>query len=488
MENTNLAISFALDTDSYKWSHSEQLPAGVQFASSYCSARSDKEYRASIFFGLQAELRNIVANPLTREQVEEARDIAMAHSGTFPYEQFMRIVNEHGGLPPVSISALPEGTLVPNHVPYYQVRNTAPGFAELGQFMETRLLRAVWYATAVATLSWHIKQDLRAFLNRTCDDPESAVKFMLHDFGARGASSVQTAALGGMAHLVNFLGTDTVPALVAAHRYYDETAAGFSIPAMEHFTVTSWGRDREADAYSNMIDKFGGEGRVYACVSDAYDIYNAVDNIWGKQLKEKVLSKGGRVVIRPDSGDPVSVVLYCVKSLAASFGVNVNSKGFKVLHPSVRVIQGDGVNRDSIIAILRALELHGFSAENVAFGMGGALLQATNRDVLGHAQKASAVTNGREAWTGIMKDPITASSKKSLKGHLAVVRNESGILEVIQSSELGARENILRTVYEDGKLFNEQTFSEVRAAAEAGAELAKRFAQPYAHNTDLIVL
>ncbi|HDW3906971.1 TPA: hypothetical protein RMT47_005219, partial [Escherichia coli] len=241
-----------------------------------------------------------------------------------------------------------------------------------GQFLETRLLRATWYATAVATLSWSIKQDMRAFLNRTCDEPEAAVKFMLHDFGARGASSAQTAALGGMAHLVNFMGTDTVPALVAARRYYDESVAGFSIPAMEHFTVTAWGRDNEARAFSNMIDQFGGEGRVYACVSDAYDIYNAVDNIWGKQLKDKVLSKGGRVVIRPDSGDPVSVVLYCVKSLAESFGTTTNSKGFKVLHPSVRVIQGDGVNRDSIIAILRALELHGFSAENVAFGMGGA--------------------------------------------------------------------------------------------------------------------
>lgn len=400
----------------------------------------------------------------------------------------MQIVNEHGGLPPVSISALPEGTLVPNHVPYYQVRNTAPGFAWLGQFLETRLLRATWYATAVATLSWSIKQDMRAFLNRTCDEPEAAVKFMLHDFGARGASSAQTAALGGMAHLVNFMGTDTVPALVAARRYYDESVAGFSIPAMEHFTVTAWGRDNEARAFSNMIDQFGGEGRVYACVSDAYDIYNAVDNIWGKQLKDKVLSKGGRVVIRPDSGDPVSVVLYCVKSLAESFGTTTNSKGFKVLHPSVRVIQGDGVNRDSIIAILRALELHGFSAENVAFGMGGALLQATNRDVLGHAQKASAITNGREAWTGIMKDPVTAQSKKSLKGHLAVVQSDEGILEVIQSSELGGRENMLRTVYKDGVLYNEQSFSEVRERAEASSSLFKRFAVPHAHSTDLIVM
>ncbi|MGF3911411.1 hypothetical protein ACQX8X_14100, partial [Staphylococcus aureus] len=181
-------------------------------------------------------------------------------------------------------------------------------------------------------------------------------------------------------------------------------------------------------------------------------------------------------------------VLYCVKSLAESFGTTTNSKGFKVLHPSVRVIQGDGVNRDSIIAILRALELHGFSAENVAFGMGGALLQATNRDVLGHAQKASAITNGREAWTGIMKDPVTAQSKKSLKGHLAVVQSDEGILEVIQSSELGGRENMLRTVYKDGVLYNEQSFSEVRERAEASSSLFKRFAVPHAHSTDLIVM
>lgn len=479
---------FASDTDSYKWSHSEQLPESTVYTSSYAEARSDENFRVSVFNGLQGELRSIVENPLTLEQVEEANEIAIAHSGSFPYEQFKRMVNVHGGLPPVRIEALAEGTVVPNHIPYYQVKTTDKTMPWLGQFMETRLLRAVWYPTAVATLSWHIKQDMRAFLDRTCDDPEEAVKFMLHDFGARGASSAQSAAIGGLAHLINFYGTDTIPAIYAARRIYDTKEAGFSIPAMEHYTVTSWGRDREASAYANMIDRFGGPGKKYACVSDAYDIYNAVDNIWGKQLKEKVLAKGGTAVIRPDSGDPTSVVLYCVRSLAKSYGYTTNSKGFMVLHPSVRIIQGDGVNRESILSIMRALEINGFSVENVAFGMGGALLQQTNRDVLGHAQKASAISDGHEPWVGICKDPVTARQKASKKGRFAVVQGDDFSYECISRADLGDRKNLLRTVYSDGVLLNQTTLAEIRERADAARTMISRWAVPHSADTSCIVL
>lgn len=484
-----LTIPFAADTDSYKYSHPEQLPESLRYASSYGEARSDSEYRVSVFNGLQAQTVNMVNNPLTVGEVEEARDIAVAHSGEFPFEAMMRIATVHKGLPPVTIQALPEGTVVPNRIPYYQVTNHDSSMPWLGQFMEDQLLRAVWYPTAVATLGWHIKQDMREFLERTCDNPEEAIKFMLHDFGARGASSVETAARGGFAHLINFYGTDTIPALYAAKRLYNSTNVAWSIPAMEHFTVTAWGRENEALAYANMIDKFGGEGKKYACVSDAYDIFNAVDNIWGKQLKAKVLEKGGTAVIRPDSGDPTSIVLYCLKSLAKSYGYTTNSKGFAVLHPSVRIIQGDGVNRDSIISILRAMELNGFSAENVAFGMGGALLQATNRDVLGHAQKASAITSGHTGWIGIAKDPVTARQKVSKKGRLAVVKSEENLFECIQENALTVRQvNQLRDVYNMGKLSNLQTLDDLRANADSIRGIASRFAVPYKHDTATLVV
>lgn len=395
------------------------------------------------------------------EQVEYAASRIQAHGLPFPKAAFKRIVEVHKGLPPVRIEALPEGTVVPNRVPLYQVVNTDPTMPWLPQFLEQSLLRAVWYPTTVATLSWHIKQDLRAFLVMTCDDPEGELPFRLHDFGGRGASSEESAALGGMAHLVNFMGTDTVQALEAAREFYGEDVAGFSIPAMEHFTVTAWGREGEADAYANMIEQFGGEGRIYACVSDAYDIYNAVDNIW-RDLKPLVLAKGGRLVIRPDSGDPVSVVMHCVQSLARSYGTTVNKKGYMVLNPAVRVIQGDGVNRDSIRAILTALQINGYSAENVAFGMGGALLQGVGRDDLGFAQKASAISVDGETWIGIAKDPVTARQKQSKKGRQMVFVNQWGNLEAGVMDSV-ATPNQLRVVYENGTLVNETTFAEVRA-------------------------
>jgi len=463
-----MTYNFALDTDSYKYSHYLQLPQSLRNVSSYAEARSDEVFKKSMVFGLQAWLRKIRANPLTMEQVDYARGVAMRHSGYFPYAEFKRIVEVHKGLPPVSIQALPEGLVVPNRVPLYQVMSTDPLIPWIGQFVETSLLRALWYPSTVATLSWHIKQDLRKWLERTCDSPEAELMFRLHDFCARGASSEETASLGAMAHLVNFMGSDTMGGIEAADKFYDEPlAAGFSIPAMEHFTVCSWGQEFEADAYANMIENFGGEGKVYACVSDAYDLHNAVDNIWGKQLKGQVLEKGGRVVIRPDSGDPVSEVMYTVRSLANSYGYTTNKKGYSVLHPAVRVIQGDGVNRVSINSICTALEINNFSIENVAFGMGGALLQGINRDTLGYAHKASAVTNGLSGWTGIAKNPATARQKVSKKGRQIVYANDMGTITSAVAGSVIAYHNYLEPVYENvmgsDQVLREMTYAQVRA-------------------------
>jgi nicotinamide phosphoribosyltransferase len=455
---------FAADTDSYKYTHGPQLPENLGYATSYMEARTDDTFTHSMVVGEQAKIKKVIESPLTMAEVDDLNDLITMHCGYFPYDEFKRVVNVHGGLPPVRIQVLPEGLVVPNRIPHYQITTEDPELPTIGQFMETNFLRA-WAPSAVGTLSWYIKQDLRQFLERTCADPAAVLPFMLHDFGGRGATSEESAAIDGMAHLVNFMGTDTVPALLAARRYYGERCAGFSIPAMEHFTVTCWGQDREADAYANMIEKFGGEGRVYACVSDAYDIYNAVDNIWGKQLKQKVLDKGGRVVIRPDSGDPTSVVLYCVRSLAKSFGYTVNSKGFKVLHPSVRVIQGDGVNRESIRSILTALELDGFSAENVAFGMGGALHQSMTRDTLGNAQKANAITSGHSGWIGISKNPVTARQKVSKKGRQMVYQDADGEYHSVLEGSVIA-DNLLQTVYENKALVRDMAFSQLRANSE----------------------
>jgi nicotinamide phosphoribosyltransferase len=307
-----------------------------------------------------------------------------------------------------------------------------------------------------------VKQDIRAFLERTCDNPEQELLFRLHDFGARGASSLETAARGGLAHLINFNGSDTLPALMMARRYYDEPLAAYNIPAMEHSTVCAWGRDGEERAYANAIDKFlTGPGTMLSIPPDAYDLHNAIDVIIGKNLKDKIIKSGGRLVVRPDSGDPVSEVMFALRSLAKNFGYTTNSKGFMVLHPAVRIIQGDGVNEQSIHAIMTAMEINGFSIENVAFGMGGGLLQSVNRDTLGFAQKANAVSNGQYAWTGISKAPATALQKTSKKGVQMVVREEGRIVTVPEGT-YPAERNLLQPVWQDGQLLRKQSLQSLR--------------------------
>ncbi len=359
-----------LNTDSYKASHFLQYPAGTQVVSSYIESRGG-QFPQTLFFGLQAFIKEYLLKPVTTADIDEAEALFAAHGVPFFRQGWEQIVQQHGGFLPIEIQALPEGMIVPTGNALVQIRNTDPQAFWLTSYLETALLRAVWYPTTVATLSWQVKQSIRQALEATCDNPAAELPFKLHDFGARGVSSHESAALGGMAHLVNFMGTDTVVALLAARKYYGADMAGFSIPAAEHSTMTAWGREGEADAYVNMLQQFGQAGKLLAVVSDSYDIYHAVSEIWGKQLRAQVESSGATVVIRPDSGVPEAVVPEVLERLYAEFGGRVNSKSYKVLSDCVRVIQGDGVDVNSIGVILQRIQQAGFSTENVAFGMGG---------------------------------------------------------------------------------------------------------------------
>jgi nicotinamide phosphoribosyltransferase len=268
--------------------------------------------------------------------------------------------------------------------------------------------------------------------------------------------------LGGMAHLVNFQGTDTLAAIMGARRYYDADMAGFSIPASEHSTITAWGSQNEEDAYANMIDKFAKKGAIFAVVSDSYDIYNAVSNIWGERLKEQVKASAATLVIRPDSGDPKSVVLEVMQRLYKSFGGRINAKGYRVLDDSVRIIQGDGVDAKAIREILQALKDEGFSAENIAFGMGGALLQKPNRDTFSFAMKASAISVDGE-YRDVYKDPVGDSRKRSKRGRLALTKD----FETVRIEELDGRKNLLEPIFRNGRLIQKYSFDEVRKRSES---------------------
>ena len=486
-ETFNLLDIRPLDADSYKFSHWLQYPPETRYVQSYIESRGGK-FDRTVFFGLQMWLKMYADKPFTKRDVKIAKIFCKVHGVPFNEEGFMYIVEKHGGYWPVRIKAVPEGTVLPTSNALVVVENTDPEAAWVTSFIETSIHRAVWYPTTVATISWRIKQIIREYMEKTASEEAMAgLPFMLHDFGARGVSSLESAAIGGAAHLVNFMGSDTVSGILHAMQFYGksnvndvdwddeesiekfftENMAAFSIPAAEHSSITTWLKEGEADAYRNMLKQFGGKYPNIAVVSDSYDIFNAVENIWGDELKEEVIKCGSMLVVRPDSGDPAEVVLKVALLLEKAFGSTINEKGYKVLN-HVRIIQGDGIEEESIVEILEALTTYKFSAENVFYGMGGGLLQQCDRDWLEFAMKASAA-EVEHNWRDVFKDPVTSKAKHSKKGRLELYRDlRTG--EFITGREAhGADakyELMLETVWEDGKLLRDHTFDEVRANSE----------------------
>jgi nicotinamide phosphoribosyltransferase len=459
-----------LNTDSYKLSHYLQYPPGTRRISSYIESRGGLLPEV-LFFGLQAFLKQVLLRPISRADIDEAEAVCQTHLGVFNRAGWEHIVNRHGGFLPVEIQALPEGTAVGHHVPVAQVINTDPECFWVPSYLETALLRAVWYPSTVASTSFACKKILRQYLEETADSLDP-LAFQLHDFGARGATCDEAAGLGGAGHLLNFQGTDTLAALDVARRWYAEPMAGFSIPASEHSTMTSWGKAGECEAYRNMIRQFAGPQKILAFVIDSYDVWNALDKLIGEELHGEVVANGGRIVVRPDSGDPVAVVPRVIEHLMRRFGHTLNGKGYRVLPPYIRMIQGDGVDLHSLPRILEALKMRAISTENLAFGMGGGLLQKLDRDTLKWAMKASWGQIGEETRE-IFKDPVTDPGKRSKAGRWAVVAGADGC-EAVREEQLGGRQNLLRPVYRDGRLLAEESFAALRQRTAEYFELAYR--------------
>jgi nicotinamide phosphoribosyltransferase len=452
-------MNIILNTDSYKTSHFLQYPEGTTNVFSYIESRGG-EYDRTLFFGLQTFIKEYLLKPITIADIDEAEEVYQLHGVPFNRAGWESILFKHDGYLPLKIRAVKEGTIVPTHNVLVTVENTDIEFPWLTSYIETALLRAVWYPTTVATISNNIRNVIK---NRL--DSIDGLDFKLHDFGARGVSSLESSALGGLAHLVNFSGTDNVPALMYARKYYGEHMAGFSIPAAEHSTITSWGREHETEAYANMLKQFAKPGSVVAVVSDSYDLFNAVEKIWGEELRQQVIDSGATVVIRPDSGNPVDIVAKTAVLLDKNFGNTINDRGLRVLN-NVRIIQGDGINEQSIKDILARLKMLGYSADNVAFGMGGALLQHMNRDTQKFAMKASAVKVNGE-WRDVFKDPVTDFGKRSKKGRLDLFYNHlTNTYSTARENEDLINSRMLETVYENGQLIRDQSLAQIRQLAK----------------------
>lgn len=461
-----MKYGIVFDTDSYKASHYLQYPPGTTSMMSYIESRGG-EYPYTVFFGLQYYLKEYLARPITVEEVEKAKVFFEVHGEPFNYEGWMYIAKDLKGKIPVRIRAVPEGTVLPTHHALVTIESTDPKVFWIVSWIETFLLR-VWYPINVATRSYKIKSIIMNALVRSSDAPLDEINFKLHDFGSRGVSSQESAMIGGAAHLVNFMGSDTVVGVLCANEYYNTPMAAFSIPAAEHSSITSWGRANEVEAYRNMLKQFGKKGSIVAVVSDSYNLWHAVSELWGTHLRQEVIDSGAVVVIRPDSGHPPDVVLKTVELLDEKFGHTINTKNFKVLN-NVRVIQGDGINEHSIQEILEKLLAAGYSATNVAFGMGGALLQQHNRDTQKFAMKCSHIFIG-DKGVDVFKDPVTDSGKTSKCGRLDLIEDFNGkffnfITVKLEDNEISAPGTVMRTVFENGEVLIDEDWTTIRSRA-----------------------
>ena len=467
--NNNLLLM----TDVYKLSHMRLYKKGTTKIYSYLCARSTKKEAKALFFGLQPYLK-LLEKGVSSEDVEEFLSYYAEILGSpapKDIEDKLRALNQLGYIP-LEIKAVKEGTFIDNKNVLATVTNTHPDFYWVVGFFESLLLK-VWNTTSVATLSFKYKQLVNSFTKQTSDS-DFLLPFLVHDFGYRGVSSEQTAELSGAAHLVSFAGTDTVPAVKFVKTNYNATGLiGASVPASEHSIHCSFGPSEEDElAYVKNMLELNPTGLV-SVVSDAYDYWRML-TVTLPKVKDLILARDGKFVVRPDSGDPLLILCGNPNAEKGSpeykgtfvlleelFGATVNSKGYKELNAKIGVIYGDGMYFQRYKDILIEMQAMGYANTNLVVGIGGLLLQQHNRDDLGFAFKATyAEINGQAVE--LYKDPVTDQGKKSHKGlmRLDLVNGVYVTKDCVSSEE--EKQGELQLVFKDGNLINEQSFSEIR--------------------------
>ena len=469
-----------LKSDAYKYTHWRLYPVGTKTVYSYLESRGSEipEMDSTMFFGLQIYLKEYLEGVIIEQwMIDEAKIFCKKVFGYdyFNADGWQRIVDVHGGRIPLRLRAVPEGTFVPIHNVLMTLENTDEQLPWVTNFFETLLFQPDWYGTTACTVSFYIKVLIESYCVKT---GEHVNPFHLNDFGYRGVSSDESAGTGGAAHLVNFSGTDNFSGIEKAMLYYDTDVCGYSVMATEHSVVEMYKKEFELEAYRHFLDVVP-DSAILSSVSDTYDYKNAVENYYCKALHDKIMSRTGKLVIRPDSGFPPEISVWTLQTLWKYFGGTINEKGFKIVDPHVGIIYGDGIDYHMIKKILKAVIDAGFGVSNIIFGMGGALLQKLNRDTFKMAIKASwgmvegDGSEGRDIW----KETITDVSKASKRGRLRLINNDSGVFtypypicDPDTNKEIPMDEDVLVTVFENGVITKEYTFDEVRANAQKAFE------------------
>jgi nicotinamide phosphoribosyltransferase len=463
-QNENLKISLICRVDSYKFSHPFAYPSGIKGMSSYGEARMSGGTFV-VPFGMQLVIKRYLTERITMQDIDDAENFSVAHFGRklFDRKSWEKVVNVYGGMLPLIIRSVPEGTILRGGLPIYTVTVLDQDLFWMSAGFETLIQRAIWYPTTIATMDYNIKKEIRSFYEKTGANL-GLLPFSLHDFGGRGVSSGETAEIGGAAHLVNFMGSDTIEGILTANFYYKEPMSGFSVYATEHSIECSFGSVREdAKAYIRHQLANAPTGSILSIVIDGYDVYREAEIIC-TDLRDEIIASGVKVVFRPDSGDMMEVIPRILKLQEMAFGVNMTDKGYKQIN-NVGIIQGDGINHKAIVEVLTMITDMGYSADCVIFGSGGALLQKVDRDTLKFAQKASSILVDGE-WKGISKNPITDTGKKSKEGVMTTLRSK--ITGELMAARLDQGpiseefEDVMNLYYHTGKLFNETTLSEIR--------------------------
>ena len=455
-----MKINRVMLSDSYKYSHTNLYPKGTTYMFDYMEARGG-EYSHNIFFGLQGILQEYFTTPITKEEVQEANMYSTMHGIPFNYDGWMYIVNELDGKLPIRIRAVKEGTLVPTSNILLSVESTDENVFWIASWFETFIMK-LWYPITVATKSFYVKKMLKEFSDKT---GSGFVDFSYHNFGDRGSSSVESASIGGMAHLTQFQGTDNFHSIKYTQQNYgakEVTTYGYSIPATEHSTVTSWTRENEFDMVMKYLEEFKTSPLI-ACVADSYDVFKFVDTITSGEFKDKIESdKYPTFVIRPDSGNPIEVINSIINIMEDnSVKFTVNTRGYKVWD-KYKLIWGDGITPEHIRDILEYITERGYSSDCIAFGSGGDLMQNINRDTSKFAIKCSAIEVDNNI-IDVFKDPITDHGKRSKKGILSLFKRGNEYFTDFRNRPWEDNVvDVMDVVYENGEMKRYQTFEEIR--------------------------